>query len=265
MNTKLYGLQNETRQYLRRLYSYGRELVGLDITDIDDFIKGLKQLGLWGNTIFWLMRTQHNIGNGSRILGFGGYNSRSLDASIINAGISWSSDGMLLIDGSSYINFGSGPLLHPSITDLFICVKSNIVGDNQKPWTNVGATTANYFQFNLNNSTTQSAYFYETRGGTTYSPTAMQLGSRGRMMNFCSASLGFNFHQQNLNGVAQAATTSLNIYNPIGYANMMASYAGGFRGNIPFIMMMNNNNSIVSHINVYNLYKNTIGKGLLLP
>jgi len=43
ISSKSYGLQNETRQYLRRLYSYGRELNSSDVADIDNFIKGLKQ------------------------------------------------------------------------------------------------------------------------------------------------------------------------------------------------------------------------------
>jgi hypothetical protein len=42
INSKSYGLQNETRQYLRRLYAYGRELAPADVADIDNFVKGLK-------------------------------------------------------------------------------------------------------------------------------------------------------------------------------------------------------------------------------
>ena len=70
--TKSYGLQTETRQYLRRLYAYGRELTGADIVDLDNFIAGLKQLNLLQNIIVYPLRSQHNIGSTSAVLSFGG-------------------------------------------------------------------------------------------------------------------------------------------------------------------------------------------------
>lgn len=83
MNTRTFGLQKETRNYLRRLYTYGRELSPVDVNDIDDFIKGLKQLSLWGNTVCWLMRSKHNIGSGSSVFSIGG--SNQYNATLVNS------------------------------------------------------------------------------------------------------------------------------------------------------------------------------------
>lgn len=101
MNTKTYGLQNETRQYLRRLYSYGRELRGEDINDIDEFIKGLKQLNLWNNCLVWPTASNLNVSFGSTVLNFGGlglYNGL-----LINGG-SWSPMGINFLLPGSYIS-----------------------------------------------------------------------------------------------------------------------------------------------------------------
>lgn len=91
ISSKSYGLQNETRQYLRRLYAYGRELAPADVNDIDNFVKGLKQLNLWQNATIWMMRSIHNIGSGSNLLCFGG--GPVLNMTLINSP-TWSRDGL---------------------------------------------------------------------------------------------------------------------------------------------------------------------------
>lgn len=100
ISSKSYGLQNETRQYLRRLYSYGRELNLSDVTDIDNFIKGLKQLNLWSNSICFLMRSQHNIGTGNTILSLGG--GENVIGSLVNSP-TWGSNG-ITFSGTNYIS-----------------------------------------------------------------------------------------------------------------------------------------------------------------
>jgi hypothetical protein len=93
MKSKTYGLQQETRTYLRRLYAYGRELRGEDINDIDEFIKGLKVLGLWGNTVCWPMRSIHNIGTGSTVLSLGGISNTASDGTIMGS-VTWGATGL---------------------------------------------------------------------------------------------------------------------------------------------------------------------------
>jgi len=95
--SKSYGLQNETRQYLRRLYAYGKELAGADIADIDNFIKGLKQLNLWHSIICWPMRSIHNIGSGNIVLSLGGFHKK--DATLISGSAtfpSWGINGIII-------------------------------------------------------------------------------------------------------------------------------------------------------------------------
>ena len=98
ISSKSYGLQNETRQYLRRLYAYGRELNGNDVNDIDNFIKGLKQLNLWQNTVCWPMRSVHNVGNGSTVLSLGGRGT--YNGTIYNSA-SWGNGGITFATNST--------------------------------------------------------------------------------------------------------------------------------------------------------------------
>jgi hypothetical protein len=104
IQSKTYGLQNETRQYLRRLYAYGRELAPADVADIDNFVKGLKQLNLWQNIIdFWLLKPTYNTGTGSIVLGFfGKYNG-----TLVNSP-SWSDIGISFTAGNQNINLSRG-------------------------------------------------------------------------------------------------------------------------------------------------------------
>ena len=125
ISSKSYGLQNETRQYLRRLYAYGKELAGTDVNDVDNFVKGLKQLNLWQNIVCWPLRSIHNIGTGSRVLSMGGYGP--FDATLLNSA-TWSNDGVnrVTADGELFSTpvkeLGVAPISHGAIvknaTDL---------------------------------------------------------------------------------------------------------------------------------------------------
>jgi hypothetical protein len=93
LNSKSYGLQTETRQYLRRLYAYGKELAGADVADLDNFISGMKQLNLWQGSVSWLLSNRNNIGSGTIALSMGGQSSILTDGSLVN-GPTWGNDGI---------------------------------------------------------------------------------------------------------------------------------------------------------------------------
>ena len=118
ISSKSYGLQNETRQYLRRLYAYGKELAGTDVNDVDNFIKGLKQLNLWQNIVCWPLRSIHNIGTGSSVLSLGGYGP--FDATLLNSA-TWSNDGVNRVTSSGDLlrtpirELGVAPIAHGAI------------------------------------------------------------------------------------------------------------------------------------------------------
>jgi hypothetical protein len=110
---KTYGLQQETRTYLRRLYAYGRELRGEDINDIDEFIKGLKQLNMGKNYIGWLLKSRYNMGTGSSVVPLGLLNNASPIGTLVNSptwgdtGITFSADNHRVFTNLSFM--GNNP------------------------------------------------------------------------------------------------------------------------------------------------------------
>lgn len=74
---RTYCFDIDTKKYLNRVNTF-RGFNGLsniamsDAVDIDNFVVGLKDLGVWSQSICFLLRSQHNIGIGSQILSIGG-------------------------------------------------------------------------------------------------------------------------------------------------------------------------------------------------
>lgn len=107
ISSKSYGLQNETRQYLRRLYAYGRELAPTDVNDIDNFIKGLKQLNLWSYLVEgWTLPTYQNIGTGSTALSF---LRNQNNGTLINSP-TWNNEGIQVTANNQRIDLNSAPI-----------------------------------------------------------------------------------------------------------------------------------------------------------
>jgi hypothetical protein len=95
--TRQYTFDIDTKRYLNRVNTY-RLLNGLpnitngDAVDIDNFIIGLKDLGIWHNIVCWPMRSIQNIGTGSIILSFGGYGPKD---GVSQNSPTWSTDGII--------------------------------------------------------------------------------------------------------------------------------------------------------------------------
>lgn len=143
--TKSYGLQKETRQYLKRLYAYGRVLEASDIIDIDNFIAGCKQLNLWQNIVCWPMRSIHNIGSSANVLSLGGLGI--FDATLLNSA-TWSSDGVNRVTSS-------GNLFNTTVKMIDAAPVS--YGSILKNATDLGNNSGYWFTGGVNNSGRQFA------------------------------------------------------------------------------------------------------------
>lgn len=67
---KFYQLDNDTKKYIKRL-NYNGIKTPADISSVDQFIRGLKDLGVYGNMIeAWFFRKNHNAGNGNILYAF---------------------------------------------------------------------------------------------------------------------------------------------------------------------------------------------------
>ena len=265
ISSKSYGLQNETRQYLRRLYAYGKELAGTDVNDVDNFIKGLKQLNLWQNIVCWPMRSIHNIGTGSRVLSMGGLGI--FDGTAINSP-SWGINGIDNITNTTgyielQLNLRNKGLLSTGCTLGSLATDHNtsnyaqsIGNETAGSWT--GATGIAYFS-------TSTIYYFIGNGTGSYT------GSKNNLY-IVTASNSTNTLFSNGSQVATDTRARVNFTNT--RITLLAGRSGSTEsGSILYYLNARMalgfiGNKIFNSLEVssfYTLYKQTIGKGLGLP
>lgn len=285
IQSKSYGLQNETRQYLRRLYAYGRELNPSDVADIDNFIKGLKQLNLLQNVIVYPLRSQHNIGSGANVLSFGGIGR--FDGLSINSP-SWGLSGINFTAASSqYIRIPNF-LNSPVVTGFsMICLhQPDFTTTGRALLGNDGATTTTRgMRINVQNhsyvtGTGVAANMFvtfpssSTSGGSdSASRTYIGYNTAAMHVNYISfgedlnTGLAASINTTTTSGSKSLRFFSNNAYNTMGIGARNGNTGTGdfFEGTMSLMMIANRAISPSEYLNVYALIKQTIGKGLGLP
>ena len=89
--TRQYQFDVDTKRYLNRVNTY-RSLNGLpniqksDAADIDNFVIGLKDLGIWSNTLCFLTRSTQNVGIGNVFYPIGGRAGNNVGGIFTQAG-----------------------------------------------------------------------------------------------------------------------------------------------------------------------------------
>jgi len=269
IQTKSYGLQNETRQYLRRLYAYGRELNLSDVSDIDNFIKGLKQLNLWQTSICFLMRSQHNIGTGNTILSLGG--EQNINGTLVNSP-TWGLSG-ITFSGTNYITAFLRRPLQTSVVS--IASVANSVSP-QPGFTNgyphqifIGGssyTTHPYFSI-LSNSANGNTWFAGSNLASSPNINSQQIRLNGGRL--------FSGGVQNYLNSTYANTNAV-IVNNLSFDRILicgrwfnnvvqcsvGSFGVGWIGTQSFVIV---STQYIDFPILQALVKNTIGKGLGLP
>ena len=270
LRSKSYGLQKETRQYLRRLYAYGRTLAGPDIADIDDFVKGLKQLGLWQNTVCWPMRSIHNIGTGSLVLSLGG--GGKYDGTMVNSP-AWNTNGIYkAVSSTGYLAttydlqvFGSAAFFFNTISNS---TSRSVQHFGHSANTSGGLPIVFSHGGSLNLVITQGTTS-PTTAHTVTSTSAQSLNqfySEATSWTPSTASLFFNGNATISNGAYSNGPYSLSV----GFAMTDIIILGAYANATPqgcetlhsFGSLFNTVLTATQHGLLYNLYKNTIGKGL---
>jgi len=270
INSKSYGLQNETRQYLRRLYAYGRELAPADVADIDNFVKGLKQLDLWQSSICFLMRSQHNLGTGNTILSLGG--EQNVNGTLVNSP-TWGPNG-IIFSGTNYITaFLRKQIQTSEISIASVANSTTMAILNGFPY-QLSVSTNNYsvdgFSIISAGSSGNNWIIEGVQSGIGANTTAIN----NQTIRFQGGRLFRSGTQNYLNG---STTTSATIRNNqildriqicgrwVGGATpqcSVGSFGVGWIGTQSFAMV---SLDYVDFSILQQLYKTTIGKGLGLP
>jgi hypothetical protein len=269
IQSKSYGLQNETRQYLRRLYAYGRELAPTDVADIDNFVKGLKQLNLWQNSICFLMRGQHNLGTGNTILSLGG--EENVNGTLVNSP-TWGPNG-IIFSGTNYITaFLRKQIQTSEISIASVANSTTMAILNGFPY-QLSVSTNNYgvdgFSIISAGSSGNNWIIEGVQRGSSGNPSAIN----NQTSRFNGGRLFSGGAQNYLNGTITTNTTVRNnqIFDRIQICGRwfnntvqcsVGNFGVGWIGTQSFAMV---SLDYVDFSILQQLYKTTIGKGLGLP
>lgn len=282
---RFYQLDNDTKKYIKRL-NYNGIKTPADIYSVDQFIRGLKDLGIYGNMIeAWFFRKNHNAGSGNIVYSF---RDSFHNGTINNISTAvWNDRGVICTANatsslSNYINGNMRANILPT-TSMFSVFMSTVAGMEN-------FTNGYPYVFSL------STNRYDTSGGG----SSLSNGSFGSNGTSFGASLGNINNASNIQGNslfkivkgsinpssvvaesrnASATLTSSTTTNTIGllrydrfvfggrwYLGSIqganGSYGVGFHGTQIFHCFFDIN---VNYTSFESLFKSTIGKGLALP
>lgn len=277
-----YSFDIDTKRYLNRVNTF-RSLSSLpnitnqDAVDIDNFVIGLKDLGLWNAMICWPLRSQHNIGAGTTVLSLGSLGSSSSDGVMANSP-TWGLSGITFggAINTSKINVPFGINIQIAYSgSVFGCInyQAGTIQDNNFAIFNISDTAdgdPTFPSLLINQQTSQGVVPVVTRNSTRYFQS-----SRGGVFATGFSTVAGNFEinaQSNYrNGSLITRESNLGTINPstrvvttpsafIGRGNYVT---GNVTCSISLITARVLTN--LEMLSLHNLYKTTIGKGLGLP
>ena len=274
--SRTFQLDVDTKRYIARVNVY-RKLNGLgnllppDVADIDNFVVGLKDLGVWGNTVCWLMGSRYNVGAGTIILSIGA--GGVCDGSVVGSP-TWSSNGIIK-DASSHTI---------SVQNINRVINAPSLG-----WTTAanGPTAYDnlrqYFSGDLNsggpNVSVQSFYSTTTsnftarcsRSGAFSQCNAVSFTGRAFLYNFTSLMFGRNSDFAQANATFGTTRTGLAARDVLSNWATSIPLVGAYGTNLSmygiYSFMWWNLTELTQNqfLSIYNLYKTSIGKNLSLP
>jgi hypothetical protein len=285
---RFYQLDNDTKKYVKRL-NYNGVKTPTDIYSVDQFIRGLKDLGVWNDVLDgWLMRSDQNAGSGSKVYSL----KNTFNNGTLENGGTWTANGIYLkgegINPSqkirlfTYNDFPNGTnqygisvcgIVQPMNWSSAYCTLNLLGSDSSYIETRFeitngigGGATCQIQMYGINYTPTVpigNDYYYRNIGSYSLNVGRFNyvgyipFGTETNQFVFNSASSAQVGANQALN-YGQSIVKNLNLY--IGPPNSSTS-----NGMFPFIMYFNNQVGSSKMVSIYSLAKDTISKGLALP
>jgi hypothetical protein len=288
---RFYQLDNDTKKYVKRL-NYNGVKTPTDIYSVDQFIRGLKDLGVWSDVLDgWIMRSNQNAGSGVKVYAL---KNTSNDGTLENGGI-WTANGIYLrgeglnpsqkIRLFTYNDFPNG-IGQYGISVCGIVQPMNWSDYSIKACTvSLLASTSTYIEtrFEITNEVGGGSTCQMQMYGINYTPTN-PIGNDYYFRNFSLYNLNvgrFNYvgyipfgtetNQFVFNSASAAQGSAAEAYNyGSSTSKNLSLYIGpknsyGANGMFPFVMYFNNKVGSSKMLSIYSLAKDTISKGLALP
>ena len=234
---------------------------------LNQFVRGVKTLGLWSSMVCWPLRSSQNAGTGTTAYSLGGLGT--YDGTLTN-GPTWGTDGITSNGTTQVITTAYTPPLL-SASDVSCCAALTLTGKNNSSV--IAGNRANGFSF---------AGFW---GVTTTSVIAWAATGTNAQSNASpSAVLGTPFFYHGLAGTRSGATqlhteVGINTNNRVtattagttsGSAKVVTLLDDGntnnrLEGTAAWIALFNGTVTKAQSDQIFSLYKSTLGTGLGLP
>jgi hypothetical protein len=218
-------------------------------TQINDFVVGVKSLGLWNNMVCWPLRSTQNAGTGTTAYSLGGYGTYN---GTLTGSASWSESGAVLPSNATI----TATVPYGTTSGSIIGVRqANSINGAGKDygllkngtsgfWAPYGDTNF-YFDYpettnrlNISAGVTEGVIFF----------VAGYAGASGSKIYRNTTLLASNATVAAIMGSTTSIITSASAASQV----------------TPFAMLLNTDAS-ANHSNLYSLYKTTLGVGLGLP
>jgi hypothetical protein len=234
-----------------------------DIVAINDFVLGVKTLGLWNSMVCWPLRSSQNAGTGTTAYSLGGLGT--FNGTLTN-GPTWEADGITFVAASStHITtpLTVGPT--PKFTLWGVGSSSALTGAVVAAW---GTTSPTSFAIVRKHSANRYAYLTRSSAATNNYP-----GSNGSVSGFASIGLGTQGANTlgTVNGVLDATIASLPDESGTQAVSIgiqtPATNAVPYNGTISFALayVAGDGLTTAQQLSLHNVYKSTLGTGLGLP
>lgn len=283
---KYYQLDNDTKKYIKRL-NYNGYKTPSDIYSVDQFVRGLKDMGVYGNMIeAWSFRKDQNAGTGSTVFAFrDSFNNGTIN-NISTA--RWDDRGLICTATSSnatsnYITCNLKPnlLQTVSIFSIFMSTPANMEGfTNGFPYVSSLSTSiyggagsssisiisqgsnGQRWAASLNNANNTgdingNTLYKIVKGAVTSSVVTAQSRNSSRALTSSSTS-----NTQVPRTVLYDRIIFGGRWNSGSIQARNGSYGVGFHGTQIFSCFFDID---VNFVSFETLFKNTIGKGIDLP
>lgn len=230
---------------------------------INDFVVGIKDLGLWNSMVSWPLRSSQNAGTGTTAYSLGGLGT--YNGTLVNSP-TWQADGIRLTSASSQRislpnnSFGTGT----NPCSIFAIIKNETVGARMavlSQGNNNSATDSFVLQTpaNANGSDAASMAFTDSYfSGTITAQT-------WRSLLIGNTSFGF----RGINGGAVTQFTLNNAINKTGNTCGIGCFIDlgilFFNGVVASVIRIDSTPTTSLNSSIYSLYKTSIGSGLGLP
>jgi hypothetical protein len=238
---------------------------------INDFIKGLKNLNLWDSVICWPLRSAQNVGSGTTVYSFGGLGTYN---GTLSASPSWGTTGVSFSGAGTLVNDSLATLVRANAGYASVLICSNSASGTVNFGVLKGGggnqTGDNYTAFARQFNFLAQSQIYLTGGDGTRNFGSLSFNSSGFQF-FGSSRTGLTAPATNTGYVKLNSSTNSSLSgsgnlpstNPFG--DNFYIFGSSNSGNTYAFSMVSTPMSTTNMESIRTLYSSTMGSGLSLP